>query len=105
MELSVHDEHAAVAVRSGSLLIAQAYRCSVVTDHWWLVLLNAEGDDALDAIQQVVDRLRARHALQVNVATNDVRPDLGRPFFTKAGFERCPSDLTDSSPLELSLSQ
>jgi len=103
MELSVHEKSDSVAITLGPLLVAQAYRCWIVVDHWWLVSLDAEGDKALDAVRQLVDELRSRHATQVNVAP-DVRPDLGRAFFTKAGFGRSISDLNDNCPLEFPLS-
>jgi hypothetical protein len=105
MELSVHEDQRSVAIALGPLLVAKAYRCPVVTDHWWLVTLDAEGSEALDALRQLVDRLRSRHGTRVSVAPDEVRPDLGRAFFAQAGFGRSVSDLTDTCPLEFPLSQ
>lgn len=97
------NEPASVSVLVGPLVVAEARRCTIVPDHWWLVSLETSGDLALPTVKKLVSRLQARHASQVNVDTGEVRPDLGRTFFMEAGFARAPSDLSDTAPLELSL--
>jgi hypothetical protein len=98
--MSVHDDSYSVSLVKDSLILARAVRCPLVSDHWWLVILDADKEEAPELVTRLVGRLQERRAVQVNVAPQDLRPDLGRSFFTGAGFVRHEADLMDGAPLE-----
>lgn len=103
MKLTVHDDLHNVKLSSHGLLVAQATKCLVVPDQWWVTLLEWEGDHAAEALDQVMTRLQGRGATKVCVDPLDVRPDLGSSFYASRGFVHCPVDLERRYPMELSL--
>ena len=73
--------------------VARAARCPVDRDHWWITQLHGDRDQAGARLTKILSRLRGRHAAQVWVAPQDVRPELGRPFYAAMGF--CNEDVDD----------